>query len=221
MLEELTSGESIETLRKALNTTQEGKRLVRNYDAFQNIRPGSSVWFGIYAKTGFYTNGLDDIEWIVLEVRNGKALLLSRYALDCRAFDENGQTTMWNNCTVRSWLNDEFIKRAFSDAEKTKIITTMVSGSNYATQDKVFLLDSKEAKMYFASAPARQCSPTKYTAERGWLGSSEYCDWMLRSPALSKGTIDTVAESGFINEYGLSVGYKRAVRPAMWIDLNA
>lgn len=74
----------------------------------------------------------------------------------------------WENCTLRSWLNNEFYNTAFSDSDKERIVTAhnenpdsygVFKASNSdrylwgkggnATDDKVFLLSITEVSEYF------------------------------------------------------------------------
>ncbi len=125
------------------------------------IQPGTYVAFGRYPQTA-EGNDQTPIEWLVLEVQGNKALLLSRYGLDAKPYNEKGVDITWEKSTLRGWLNGEFLKKAFSSTEQKAILTTNVdnsrsqgyseyitSGGNN-TQDKIFLLSYAEAHQYFA-----------------------------------------------------------------------
>ena len=82
-------------------------------------------------------------------------LLISEQVLDTRAYNEESKVITWENCSLRKWLNSEFIDEAFSDEERSKILDTKVTADRdtfYSgdpgndTIDKVFLLSVKEAK---------------------------------------------------------------------------
>ena len=45
---------------------------------------GSVVTFGRYEQDNDLSNGPEPIEWTVLDVRDGKSLLISRFGLECR-----------------------------------------------------------------------------------------------------------------------------------------
>ena len=53
----------------------------------QEFAVGSSVYFGSYEQDNDTEDGAEPIEWLVLAVDNDKALLLSRYALDCQPYN--------------------------------------------------------------------------------------------------------------------------------------
>ena len=193
---------------------------------------GDIVFFGAYEQDNNTSNGKEDIEWLVLEVKDGKALVISKYALDCKQYNTSGTDVTWETSTLRKWLNNDFINKAFSADEKAMIPTVTVSadknpvyGTNpgNATQDQVFLLSITEANQYFSSDSARQCEPTDYAVANGvYVNSySVNCWWWLRSPGYYQFSAAYVYYDGDVDEYGdLVSDVYFAVRPALWIDLN-
>src|SRR5574344_1982782 len=86
------------------------------------IEIGKYVSFGNYYQEN--ENSKDPIEWLVLDVdtENKKALLISRYALDSKPYHETLTSITWEECSLRKWLNSEFLKQAFSEVEQKYII---------------------------------------------------------------------------------------------------
>lgn len=141
------------------------------------LKAGDSYFIGKYEQDGDTGNGPEDIEWIVLDVKDGRALLISKYGLDAKAFQDQEDTlnrpkgVTWENCSLRKWMNNDFFNSAFSDEEKAMIPeVTLVNGGNeyYGvpaqndTQDKVFCLSVDEAMQYFGEST--------YTTEDGAYG---------------------------------------------------
>ena len=196
------------------------------------INVGDVIKFGRY-KQSSENKSYEDIEWKVLDRQGNKALIISKYSLDCKRYNEINTEVTWELCTLRKWLNNDFINTAFTDKEKSLILTVTVSaGENPSfnsnpgnpTQDKIFLLSISEANKYFASSAARECKPTEYAKMQGAYTDTSIvnCWWWLRSPGLIQLYASYVAIIGFIDEFGLDVASNSgAVRPAMWIDLNA
>lgn len=194
---------------------------------------GDYVFFGAYEQDNNTSNGKEDIEWLVLEVKDGKALVISKYALDCKQYNTSYTDVTWETCTLRKWLNNNFINSAFTAAEKAMIPIVTVSADknpDYSTnpgnttQDQVFLLSITEVYKYFSFDSARQCKPTEYAVARGasvniFIGNYW---WWLRSPGDSQGYAALVGSDGYVREHG-DVVYRdsNAVRPALWIDLNS
>ena len=193
---------------------------------------GTYLVFGSYPQT---KTGNDDtpIEWLILESDGETALLISRYALDCKQYYEKQGATTWEKCTLRGWLNDEFFNKAFSADEKKSILQSNVSADKNpeystnpgnATKDKVFLLSIVEANKYFKSDDARKCAPTDYAIQQG-AHTSDYnkvegrwaCWWWLRSPGNSSSTAD-VRTDGSISSDKVNYSYI-AVRPCVRVRL--
>lgn len=131
-------------------------------------KAGDYVFFGAYEQDNDISNGKEYIEWLVLEVKDGKALVVSKYALDCQQYNTSYADVTWETCTLRKWLNNAFINAAFSADEKAMIPTVTVSADKNpdystnpgnATQDQVFLLSITEVNKHFSSDGARQCKP--------------------------------------------------------------
>jgi len=201
------------------------------------LQPGATVQFGQYEQDNNTENGREPIEWIVLDVREGKALLLSKQALDCLPFNAAKTDVIWENSSIRAWLNDEFFQAAFAEVEQNAIALTTVSNAakdgnaDYApadhnpTEDHVFLLSHQEVMNYLpAKNSDRKITGTEYARSRGArfggftvIGIGE-TDWWLRSPGR------VIGDSAFVNVYGdvdtKSVDTKQGIRPALWADLT-
>lgn len=191
---------------------------------------GSYIKFGSYCQD--YGDDKKDIEWLVLEVKDGKALIISKYALDCQKYNTYDTDDTWENCSLREWLNNDFINAAFSDKEKSMVTTVTVSATKNpeyktkpgnSTKDQVFLLSITEANNYFRSSKARQCEPTIYAIAKGAFVDSgdSSCWWWLRSPGSARGEAAGVFGDGDVSSYGCDVSENpNAVRPALWIDFE-
>lgn len=133
----------------------------------KEVSVGDVITFGHYPQTSA-GNDNTPIEWIVLEVDGNKALLLSRYGLDAKPFNERSEAMIWETCTLRAWLNESFMNAAFKPEERVAIQLTELgnsisdgfngidyfSGGHWfmrnekATQDRLFLLSCAEAAYY-------------------------------------------------------------------------
>ena len=207
---------------------------INNEDFLRKVfSAGSYIDFGSYPQT---KDGNDDtpIEWLVLESDGETALLISRYALDCKPYNEYQMYTTWERCTLRYWLNNEFFNKAFSAEEKQYVLQSDVSADKNpwrstnlgsATKDKVFLLSSAEANKYFKSDDARKCAPTDYALQQGAHTSDsdkvegrETCEWWLRSPGYYSIDATDVDHNGSIYSCNAEISYV-AVRPCVRVRL--
>ncbi len=190
---------------------------------------GSYVYFGWYEQDNM-ANGEELIEWLVLAREENKILVISRYALDSKAYNTNNVDVTWETCSLREWLNNDFLYTAFNDLEQMQIMTTTVNSDKNPkwdtdpgsiTQDKVFLLSITEVNRYFGDDEARKCLPTFYShANSGLPDGEQACYWWLRSPGFLPAYATYVGSDGIVHENGNNVYLKSiAVRPALWIDL--
>ncbi len=197
---------------------------------------GDTVYFGTYEQDNDTSNGQEKIEWQVLAKEDNKVLVISKYALDCKPYNTSYTDVTWETCTLRKWLNNDFINAAFSADEKAMIPTVTVSADKNpeystnpgnSTSDNVFLLSINEAEKYFSDDDALTCAPTDYAIAHGALPFSNQdglytCWWWLRSPGGTQDNAAYVNSDVDVDEYGDHVGHGNiAVRPALWIDLDA
>lgn len=155
----------------------------------------------------------------MLDRDGDKALLLSRYALDAKQYNAMNINITWEKCTLRTWLNDDFMNRAFTAAEQSAILLTNVDNSSIQcysrwstsggnnTQDKVFLLSYAEANKYLgvtydnSNNTKSRVAPTAYAISQGaWTSDSEKTMdgeaagwWWLRSPGTNQDDARTSA----------------------------
>lgn len=209
---------------------------------------GETVFFGHYEQDNDLENGQEPVEWIVLDYdeTNDKVFLLSRYGLDDKPYNNKFEKITWENCSLRAWLNKDFLNAAFSAEEQAAILTTMVDNSasqgykvrnppdERNTKDKVFLLSYAEANQYlgvtFANSDNIQSrvSPTDYAIKAGARTTDKILSvdgknsgrWWLRSPGNEYLYKSYVTSSGTINAVYVDCNYN-AVRPAIWVDLKS
>ncbi len=181
-------------------------------------RVGAYIEFGTYEQDNDLTNGAEPIEWLVLDKKGGRLLVISRYALDYRQYHNKSTSISWEKCNLRKWLNDEFYSNAFSQDEKGKIYKTVIKAeTGEETKDRVFLLSTAEANEYFNSDKNRQCESTEYFHAQVRYNNA-YCTWWLRSPGLNTYNAALVLDVGSIRSDGGGVDHSFGVRPAMWIS---
>ena len=202
-------------------------------DGSARIAVGDIVSFGVFEQDRKTDNGPEPIEWQVLSVTNGRALLLSLHALDNLSYNDTKGDITWADSTIRQWLNGEFYDTAFSSSEKSSILVLeqyndqeegnpkwaeILGGAN--TSDSVFLLSYREVNLYFEYNRAAECTPTTYAKKRGakelFTGA---CTWWLRSPGRVQ------YDGCFISTKGKpdtsNAKDKRGIRPAIWVNLAA
>ena len=123
------------------------------------VEVGDVVVFGNYNQDS-YSDDKEPIEWEVLKVENGQALLISRlsYKMYSGQVPISEYDGTWERSDLRGWLNNDFYNAAFSGDEKNRIIDTNVytsynSSSNLnsgnSTVDRVYILSYEEIVSYY------------------------------------------------------------------------
>jgi len=192
---------------------------------------GDTIVFGSYEQDNDTSNGKEPIEWEVLDKKDGKILVISKYALYSHQYHSEYDNSTWETCWLRELLNDNFLNEAFTEDEIAKIPTVDVephSNPDYGTdqgnitQDKVFLLSIQEANTYFSADEERICESTEYAKAEGMYinDDNNSCRWWLRTLGKNQCNATAVDYDGETGGEGHDVRFgDHAVRPAMWIEL--
>lgn len=185
-------------------------------------------YFGSYEQDNDINNGKEPIEWLILSSDEDSCMLLSKYGIEARNYDDTYGCSNWTRSALRKWLNQEFFDTAFTEIEKDSMISFFEEdGSEEVINDKVKLLSIEEVERYLQSPEDRQCIVTNYVKwNKGVnIDESSCCWWWLRPPSLNKYSTIYVLRNGEIAEWGQwvdgwvprSVGYSGylAVRPVI------
>lgn len=205
-------------------------------DRFADFRiVGNIGCFGEFEQDNNLGNGPEPIEWLVLDVQEGKALLFSKYGLDVKAYnDEEYIDITWEDCSLRTWLNNSFFYEAFDREERDRILVTDIDNSKnncnqewdtYGgndTQDAIFLLSHLEAGEYLKSPEDRICVPTESALTKDiWLDEETgNCRWWLRSPGNQQNSAENAWENGELGDHSYVNYARHAVRPVIWINIE-
>ncbi|MBR4459050.1 MAG: MucBP domain-containing protein [Clostridia bacterium] len=205
------------------------------------VAVGDYVIFGHYPQKA---SGNDNtpIEWLVLDVQDGKALLISRYGLDAQPYNNEYTATTWEQCTLRTWLNGTFLYKAFTAQEREAILLTDVDngwsqgfsswgtygGNN--TRDQIFLLSYAEAGKYLdvthgnSKNNKSRVAPTSYSIKKGAanvnVDGTAAGWWWLRSPGGTQRNAASVNRDGSLRYIYVYSG-SGCVRPALWLNLDS
>lgn len=165
--------------------------------AMAEAKYGSTVWLG-------------NKQWIVLDRQDGKALLSLYMADNKHPFHDRKEAVTWENCSLRRYLNQEFITKTFMTEEQRIIADTkVVNGPNPEfgtdggndTTDKLYLMNETEYEKY------KKRLKDKAKTMR------------LRTPgkdALSTTYVSALKE---VVAYGFPVDENGAcIRPSMWVQ---
>ena len=129
------------------------------------IEVGSTVSFGVFEN--------QPIEWQVLEVKDNKALLLSKHILFKTAYDINGSGT-WKTSSLRQYLNGDFYENCFTKSEKNAIITSNIKVNSGDSKDRIYLLSVDEVNKYFKNVQERIAVSLDGCEDWWWLRCRGY-----------------------------------------------
>ena len=191
----------------------------------QDAIPGDNLIMGTYAG--------EPLEWRVLarDDAAGRVLLITEHVIEDIAYQQGGGNTTWAECSLRTWLNGEFIDAAFTADEQRFLVTTtlMTAGSSSygtrggsPTQDRVFCLSIEELQKYFLCMEERNATATPHALEAGVSEFGSGAHWWSRSPGKYQDNMAYVTPGGLIDLYGINVGREdyMGVRPAMWVSVT-
>ncbi|MBR3643434.1 MAG: hypothetical protein IKN57_08010 [Parasporobacterium sp.] len=207
------------------NTGITDRNTAREENPFRSAQIGDLVRFGKYEQDGDTSNGPEEIEWLVIDKDPDRALVISEYGLDARAY--NLDTYTWAECSLRTWLNEEFYRSAFTEEEQGLIsLTHLVNEDNpdfgtYGgrdTDDNVFLLSFEEVLEYFTDEDIA-CYATQAARDNGCYVDEELdnmCPWWIRTPGKPGYAAFLLWDIPFME--GMGVYFNSiTVRPAMYI----
>ncbi|MCL2628996.1 MAG: DUF6273 domain-containing protein [Oscillospiraceae bacterium] len=111
------------------------------------VEVGDIIQFGSY-------------DWLVLDIQDDKALIISEKVIDSRAYHHSAYPIEWEYCELRSYLNNDFLY-SFNESDRERIIETRIENKDnqwygtYAgndTVDRIFLLSLEEVVRYFGDS---------------------------------------------------------------------
>lgn len=200
----------------------------------KEIHVGDLVTFGSYEQDNVKGNGAEAIEWQVIAENGDEVLLLSKYCLDVKPYQNSSSNVTWESCSIREWLNKDFLNAAFSSEAQNFIKLSALTNEDNGyfgteggenTEDKVFLLSAEDINTYFGPGKIDedylQALVTEYTISQRISREGDYGNWWLRSPGYDNTRalyVNTVGET--IIRGGSAKYSYYAVRPALWLKLN-
>ncbi len=202
---------------------------------YRAAEEGDIVTFGRWEQDNDESNGPEEIEWIVLDRIEGRLLLLSAACLAGKAYHVvSFEPVTWETCSLRAWLNGEFLSGAFTAEERALIPAVLNENPDHSvvetpggrdTRDRVFLLCERDTVIYLKSDADRETIGRAYASRaasaRGLQTDEEGCaSWWLRSPGMYEYIAQFVDREGvpYLNGASTDIDYLCGVRPAIWLD---
>lgn len=205
-------------------------------EAINSLLHGNQVSFGTYEQDGDTSNGKEPIEWIVSEtwVSNNKyiVMLISKKTLFVSQYNETNDDVTWQSCSLRKYLNNDFVKDAFTIDEQTLLFENEIQtlpnpnatgvSSDFTTKDRVFVPDYGDYNEFdmFIEERADLTAAAKKQAEG--IDKDKYIDnsWWMRTEGQDLKhalTFNNTGEAVF--EDGDPVDSYCGVRVAIWLAI--
>lgn len=115
-------------------TTAKVESSSQKKDKNPEYKVGETIEFGNYPQDKDGTE--KPIEWIVMKNEGNQVLLLSKYVLDAKPYNEEWEGVTWQTSDIRQWLNNEFYTTAFNKSEKAKIQTSLIKNEDTRSMEQ-------------------------------------------------------------------------------------
>lgn len=196
----------------------------------ERVSVGDEVEFGRFPQNDDYV--MHPLKWCVLAKKDDMLLLMT---LDEILGFKN--TGIWEKSSARKLLNNAFKNAAFTDKEKSQLLTVTINTPKNKTCktdggpdtiDQVFLLSIGEVESLLPTYEGRKSKPTEYAHKKN-DAKRDYGYWQLRTPGkVNWGSVAIDDRSGDAAMTGNYVGndYLRPVivvgteRNKMPVELN-
>lgn len=206
------------------------RTISRQNDPVVSAAVGDEINFGTYEQDNNSENGAENITWRVLDRKDDKLFVVSKYVLDSAVCEDLHSTPIWCDTKMREKLNKNFFGTAFSEKEQNAVCNVYVLSEDTWVQteddvvsvEKVFLLSQYETGYYFSSDDDRIALATEYAAANGARTDAyNHAVWWTRSTVFENDRGAVYENGDNSGERGGHSGDRFGVRPAMWIDTKA
>lgn len=153
-----------------------------------------------------------DCEWVVIDKKKDAVCLMKREGYTDLTYHEKAEPVTWEKCSLRSYLNQEFLDEHFTPSEREKLLmrdVTAAANAKYQTdagvptQDYVYILSAHEYRKCREAMDGR--------------GNN----MRLRNPGKETFTTEFVTGFGRVSAYGYPADEPGIViRPVIWVSLN-
>lgn len=211
------------------------------HDTVKVMEPGTEAEasYLVRHEQGYFLS--EPIKWRILSINSDgtDAFVIADKAIDiAQYYSASNVEITWEKSALRQWLNDSFLKTAFTADEQKAVKTTTVKTADNQTssepggndtQDKIYLPSIEEMHCYDYgfSAQEDETQTRKTTStDYAWLGGTPFkriagfMSYWLRSPGTQTGYPATVGDWGNGTVKAAKAEEYLGVRPVMHVDLS-
>ena len=176
---------------------------------------GMTVTIGCFEQDNNPKNGPEEIEWYVIDYKDGKYFLVSKYVLTYHRYAESNYDRTWETSLLRAYLNGEFYDTAFTEQEKQYIADTFL---DEGVTDRVFSLSKKDVEDVVIDWKLVMGIATDYAVSQGLrVYNTSFNPMHENRVTYDIAWYSLRGASVLCGAFGNTFG-KNGVRPAMWID---
>jgi len=189
---------------------------------YSNAKAGDIIWLG-----------KGPTPWQVLERKDNRLLLISKYVLDCMPIDDffRGHSE-WRTCSIRRRLNKEYMENLFYKEDIEKFVPVYIDYDDSLSfdnpkgysEDRLFYLSLKDANKYFKTERDRMAVVTKYAVRSMlWTVFDQYAHWWLRTNGQQRVDIYYVRDGVIMSDNSTVQGSyfeHFGVRPAVYYNVE-
>lgn len=210
-------------------------------DTVKVINPGTEAEksYLVRHEQGYFLS--EPIKWRVLSINSDgtDAFVIADRAIDiAQYYSASNVEITWEKSSVRQWLNDAFLKKAFTADEQAAVKTTTVKTADNQessepggndTQDKIYLPSIEEIYNWdygFSAQEDEEQTRMTTSTDYAWLGGTPFkriagfMSYWLRSPGKQKGYPATIGDWGAGKITSAKAEEYLGVRPVMHVDLS-
>lgn len=193
-------------------------------------KKGDLVAFGRYEQDTDIAGDIEAVLWKVLDVKDGKALLLSKDVLEGNRYAiSEGVAGSNKTYPLMNHLNEKFYESLFYAWEKKCIVPVEIQVDKSEKKEcNVFLLSASEVEKYLSEKdmiayPSEYAKKSEiYVTGEGFGDSTGAVDWWLRQDGEYNDWAPCCSSLGRLEvEYGELIYETLGVRPAVWVDLSS
>ena len=208
---ELQKAGSVQKIREAkaifeeLGTYEDCAKRIADCDRILAFSTGRHVELGSY--------GGKPVSWLVLDEKGRNRLLLADRCVEHMPFHKERDYTPWSHCSLRQWLNKDFLEQTFTLQERMALVLTECDNhsdprwsieNGQDTKDKCFIFNYQDVERYLPEEKDR--------ANGDW--------WWLRGHGFGKLCMQAIYADGTLYHIGVNKNSPEVgVRPAVWYRL--
>ena len=176
---------------------------------------GDTVLWGSFRQSSSIADS-SAIEWLIVDINDDRAMLISKLAVDCRIINRSSKVTDWVHTDLCTWLNSSFMTDSFTETEILSLLPLPDDSSRFVT-----LISREEAERLLSDNKLKASMPTEYAISKGAMKNSEgYCPYWTRTLYTDKSTAEIISGGGKFRKLKYQANFV-SVRPVIYVKTDS